>query len=254
MFKISRREFVRISALTGAATVAAACANPTATPAPEATTAPIATTAPTGSNTGSEATPTTAASISSFSEAPMLAELVASGDLPPVEDRLPENPVVLPVKESLGVYGGTWRRAFRGTSDATGMTYLNWNSLTRFNEDLTIAPMLAESWDMNEDATVWTWHLRKGTKWSDGTPLTTEHTQWWWDNFANDKELNLLVSLLTKQALAMISRCANSALRMTLLYLYLCAPQSSLWIQGDLARVPHDARLLSRTVSSHLYR
>ena len=190
MFKISRREFVRISALTGAATVAAACANPTATPAPEATTAPIATTAPTGSNTGSEATPTTAASISSFSEAPMLAELVASGDLPPVEDRLPENPVVLPVKESLGVYGGTWRRAFRGTSDATGMTYLNWNSLTRFNEDLTIAPMLAESWDMNEDATVWTWHLRKGTKWSDGTPLTTEHTQWWWDNFANDKELN----------------------------------------------------------------
>ena len=41
-----------------------------------------------------------------FREAPMLARLVAQGKLPPVEDRLPENPLVLHPIESIGRYGG----------------------------------------------------------------------------------------------------------------------------------------------------
>ena len=45
-----------------------------------------------------------------YSEAPMLAELVASGDLPPVEERLPENPLVVEPVERVGVYGGTWHQ------------------------------------------------------------------------------------------------------------------------------------------------
>src|SRR5215217_1598264 len=47
-------------------------------------------------------------------EAPQLAELVKAGKLPPVEQRVPEEPLVLkPVKE-IGRYGGTWRRGFTG--------------------------------------------------------------------------------------------------------------------------------------------
>jgi hypothetical protein len=54
---------------------------------------------------------------SEYSEAPQLAELVAAGDLPPIDERLPENPlVVLPVK-SVGQYGGTWHRGWRGIND-----------------------------------------------------------------------------------------------------------------------------------------
>src|SRR5688572_18982301 len=46
-------------------------------------------------------------------EAPMLAEMVAAGELPPLEERLPAEPLVVEPIESIGEYGGTWRRAFR---------------------------------------------------------------------------------------------------------------------------------------------
>ena len=54
-----------------------------------------------------------------FKEAPMLAELVKAGKLPPVEKRLPDPEdlmVVKPVKE-IGKYGGRWRRGFTGPAD-----------------------------------------------------------------------------------------------------------------------------------------
>ncbi|MCB0180114.1 MAG: hypothetical protein KDI62_17905, partial [Anaerolineae bacterium] len=41
-----------------------------------------------------------------FNEAPSLAALVDSGDLPPVEERLPDNPLIIPVVEQIGTYGG----------------------------------------------------------------------------------------------------------------------------------------------------
>ena len=40
----------------------------------------------------------------------MLAELVARGELPPLEERLPEHPLVIEPIDEPGVYGGTWRR------------------------------------------------------------------------------------------------------------------------------------------------
>ena len=46
--------------------------------------------------------------ITTYGEAPMLADMVAAGEIPEVAERLTENPlVVLPVK-SVGQYGGTW--------------------------------------------------------------------------------------------------------------------------------------------------
>ena len=45
-------------------------------------------------------------SIDIYGEAPMLAEMVAAGDLPPVEQRLPAQPVVVQPLESVGEYGG----------------------------------------------------------------------------------------------------------------------------------------------------
>lgn len=36
------------------------------------------------------------------------------------------------------------------------------------------APAEAESWDVSEDGTVWTFHLREGLKWEDGEPVTAE--------------------------------------------------------------------------------
>jgi peptide/nickel transport system substrate-binding protein len=190
MHRISRRDFLRVSTLAGAATLAAACGGTPTSPAPaEPTAQPVA--APAAQPTAAPAAPAAPVEVpAKFNEAPMLAELVAKGELPPVDERLPENPAVIPVIEMVGKYGGNIRRGYKGMSDYTGQTYFTWNSLTRFNYDSTLAPMLAESWEMSDDAKVWTWHLRKGTKWSDGQPLTTKDTQWWWQNHVHNAEIS----------------------------------------------------------------
>jgi hypothetical protein len=46
--------------------------------------------------------------LAQYQEAPVLQERVAAGELPPVADRLPENPLVLTPLEAIGTYGGTW--------------------------------------------------------------------------------------------------------------------------------------------------
>jgi len=112
----------------------------------------------------------------------MLAERVAAGELPPVDERLPLNPRIIPVYESIGKYGGVMRRGFKGVSDGPGPTKLNVQGLCWFNLDLSVTPHIVESWEINDDATVWTWHLREGTKWSDGTPLTSADVRYYYEN------------------------------------------------------------------------
>ena len=109
---ISRREFMRVSGVAAAGAVAVACG---AGGEPE----PMQEAAP-ADDSAAEAAP--AASSSQYSEAPMLADMVAAGDLPPVDERLPVNPMVMPVSEENGVYGGTFRRGFKGVSDRWGPT------------------------------------------------------------------------------------------------------------------------------------
>lgn len=122
----------------------------------------------------------------------MLAERVAAGELPPVDERLPENPCVVPVLESVGNYGGTMRRAFKGMSDSQGPRKARERGFVWYNADLTMRPGLAESWEQNEDGSVWTWHLRSGTKWSDGMPFTSSDCVWYWENRLKNETLTPL--------------------------------------------------------------
>ena len=55
-----------------------------------------------------------------YGEAPMLAALVAAGELPPVDDRLPANPFVREVEQEIGTYGATWYRTTRAASPVGG--------------------------------------------------------------------------------------------------------------------------------------
>jgi hypothetical protein len=48
------------------------------------------------------------AQTSGYTEAPQLAQLVESGQLPPIEERLPETPLVVEPHERIGQYGGDW--------------------------------------------------------------------------------------------------------------------------------------------------
>ncbi len=46
--------------------------------------------------------------------------------------------------------------------------------------DTKVDPGMAESWESNEDKSVWTFHLRKDAEWSDGVPLTAHDFVWSW--------------------------------------------------------------------------
>ncbi len=57
------------------------------------------------------------AKMTKLKEAPMLAELVKAGKLPPVEQRVPREPLLVAPYEKVGVYGGTLRVARMGPAD-----------------------------------------------------------------------------------------------------------------------------------------
>ncbi len=188
---VTRREFVKLASFGAAALAAGACR--AATPAPTATPTAAPTEAPPTPTpvptAAAEATPTPAAPPTKYKEAPMLAELVKAGKLPPVDERMPDNPCVTPVMEMIGKYGGTMRRGFKGVSDRWGPTKLRDMGLTWFNADLSVRPNIAESWETNEDASVWTFHLRKGLRWSDGQIWDAESHRWWYENVFKNADL-----------------------------------------------------------------
>ena len=104
--------------------------------------------------------------ITRFSQSPFLDRR----DLPPVEDRLPNDPVVIQPYRTLGKYGGTARITLWDT-----WQFFNWEHALTISADLrNILPNLAESWSLSEDGRVTTIRLRPGIKWSDGVPLTAD--------------------------------------------------------------------------------
>lgn len=135
-----------------------------------------------------EAKPAAATAVK-YKEAPVLAAPVKAGKLPPVEKRLPENPLVVPGDE-IGQYGGVWRRGFLGPSDFNGVNRVIYDVLARFGPDgATIEMKLAESVTPSADFKTWTVKLRKGMKWSDGSPFTTDDIMYWYKDVLQNKDL-----------------------------------------------------------------
>ena len=48
------------------------------------------------------------------------------------------------------------------------------DGLVEFDEQLNKNPCLAKSWEISEDGTVYTFHLREGIKFHDGTPFNAQ--------------------------------------------------------------------------------
>jgi peptide/nickel transport system substrate-binding protein len=113
---------------------------------------------------------------SSGMEVPDLAALVKEGALPVLAERLPAKPLVVTPFENVGTYGGSLRRGLRGSSDHNGILRLVGNQgLVRWNLEFTeVSENVAERWEVNADATEFTFYLRKGMKWSDGASFTAD--------------------------------------------------------------------------------
>lgn len=127
---------------------------------------------------------------SKYKESPQLAQLVKDGKLPPVEQRLPEEPAVTTAKE-IGKYGGVYKGAAFGPKtgqlDTEGMRF---TGLLSIESDLkTFKPMILKDYKISEDFKTYTFILRKGMKWSNGDPLTADDFVFWYEDILLNKEI-----------------------------------------------------------------
>lgn len=107
----------------------------------------------------------------SFKEAPQLAELVKAGTLPPVAERIGQDPIVVKPAREIGKYGGVWKRGFNGPGDhSAGNRVDESDHLTYFDYTATkVIPNVAKSWDVQDGGRTFVFHLRRGMKWWTGT-------------------------------------------------------------------------------------
>lgn len=127
----------------------------------------------------------------SFNEASPLAELVHRGELPPVADRLPENPLVVRPLKSIGHYGGTLRRAITGDIAAWGIIQRTLNeNLMGYERPIanSIELNMAESYEFQDEGHSAVFRIRKGIHWSDGVPLTADDFMFWHHDVAFDDD------------------------------------------------------------------
>jgi len=189
-----------------AATAVPATKAPAPTAAPAATAVPAATKAPAPTAVAKAAEPLGSKYIgklegyeiqvgaprpAKLAEAPMLADLVKAGKLPPVEQRVPDEPCVTKPLNEIGKYGGTWRRGFTGASDGE-----NGNRMVSVDKwifwDYTgtkVMPSLAKAWKISDDGKTTTIYLRKGVKWSDGKPYSADDCMFWFEDMYSNKDL-----------------------------------------------------------------
>ncbi len=127
---------------------------------------------------------------SRYQQAPMLNEAVIDGSLPPVDERLPQDPMVIEPVAAIGQYGGTWRRL--DNNDSLGLTrqvifvepFLKWH-----RDANGMRPNLAESWTYSDDGMGLTVNFRQGIRWSDGEPMDVDDYLFWWNDLVLNEDV-----------------------------------------------------------------
>ena len=157
------------------------------------------TTPPAATPTAKPAEPTKAAATavatkppaSKYTQSPLWDADVTAGKLPAVDKRVSDEPLVVKAIEEIGQYGGTWRRAWKGTADFHAYGRLNYEAVLRWPRDPKdpIIAGLAKEWKFSADGKELTLYFRKGLKWSDGTPWTVDDIIFWWEDIELNKEL-----------------------------------------------------------------
>jgi len=245
--RLSRRKFLKFASLGAGASILAACAGqapaaPTAAPGAAATAAPAAPAAATAAPApAAAATAAPAAALQGpvpypagqmmagsrdpklfklddmmvykkldkYSEPEYIAKLVQEGKLPPVEQRLPEEPQVIPnafFSDGPGDYGGVmrdvWAAPVEGWNWAAGViqgwfgieaivqeSLLGIGPIWMRSDKIEPVPNLVKSWKWSDDGLSLTMDLIKGAKWSDGEPFTADDVIFNWEDIYLDKNV-----------------------------------------------------------------
>lgn len=143
-----------------------------------------------GGKSEAKTTTTNAKTVSTVvvKEAPELAAKVAAGELPPLEQRIPDaNNVLVSNMESTGTYGGNMKFVSNGSGSRWTIGKLMEEPMFRFKLDGTIEPNVAKDYSISDDCRVYTIYLRKGMKWSDGVPFTADDVVFYYNDMCLTK-------------------------------------------------------------------
>lgn len=124
-------------------------------------------------------------------ETPMLEDRVAAGDLPPVSERVPEQPLVTDLEamgKEVGQPGGEITWLARRARDIRIMNVYGYARLVGYTPEFELVPDILLDVEVEEER-IFTLHLRPGHRWSDGTPFTAEDFRYFWFDIANHEEL-----------------------------------------------------------------
>ena len=127
-----------------------------------------------------------------YVETPVLKDDVAAGKLPPVSQRLPGAPLVVRLEGPAGApgqHGGTMNMLIGRARDVRMLVVYGYARLVGYDRSLVIAPDILETYEVREGRE-FTFRLRKGHKWSDGNPFTTEDFRYYWEDVAGNRELS----------------------------------------------------------------
>ncbi len=125
-------------------------------------------------------------------EIPTLSVTHPDGGLPPVAERVPSEPLVVDMaakKRETGKHGGELRTLIGRTKDRRLINVWGYARLVGYNDKLELVPDILKAVDVQEGR-IFTLTLRKGHKWSNGKPFTSEDIRYWWEDIANNEELS----------------------------------------------------------------
>ena len=124
-------------------------------------------------------------------ETPELSSLVSEGALPAIDQRLPQDYQLVEFKNRFkpGQHGGELRLLMGKQKDIRQITVYAYARLVHYDTDYQLKPDLLKAVD-NVDNKEFTLHLRRGHKWSDGHPFTTEDFRYYWEDIANNPDLS----------------------------------------------------------------
>lgn len=116
-------------------------------------------------------------------ESPYLSEMVKSGEIASLENRLPKKAdIMIEDMEVIGDYNDSLTMMFKGMSDKWKIEKCFEEPLFRFREDGLVEPNVAKGFDVNDNSTEYIIYLREGMKWSDGVDFTADDCLFWYEH------------------------------------------------------------------------
>ncbi len=129
-------------------------------------------------------------------EAPALATQVAQRTLPELAARIGIEPLIITPVEKPGRHGGVLRTALRGGGDHNAiLRTVGVQGLVRWDSRMIgVEPNVAQRWQVSADARQFTFELRRGMRWSDGTLFTADDIMFAMNDLVLNRTFNPTIS------------------------------------------------------------